>query len=147
MSNTYLDWAKVNFTLNGLQSEVLPQEAFFTSLHTLPPFRLIRADVLRFLDDAVKKKYTWDIILLDPPTFSNSRKMFSSFDVNRDYQNLIMKCLKLLKKDGKLYFSTNARHFNGEWENGAVPKNITGQLQDEDFCGKKIPGCWVFGES
>ncbi|MDR2782687.1 MAG: class I SAM-dependent methyltransferase [Treponema sp.] len=151
ISNTYLDWAKVNFALNGLRAEALPQEALFSSSHALPPFRLIRADALRFLNEAVKRKRTWDIIILDPPTFSNSKKMFRDFDVNRDYQSLIVTCLTLLNPGGALYFSTNARRFTlaDEWagnrpENRFICRDITEQAQDDDFRGRKIPGCWVF---
>ena len=131
MSNTYLDWAKVNFALNGLRAEIVGAEAAFagtagaagrgakaqpdmaagTAEAAAPDFRLIRADALRFLDDAARARRRWDIIVLDPPTFSNSKKMASTLDVNRDYRNLIGKCLKLVDKGGKLYFSANARHF------------------------------------
>ncbi|MDR0708273.1 MAG: class I SAM-dependent methyltransferase, partial [Treponema sp.] len=150
ISNTYLDWAKVNFALNGLQAEMLPQEAFFSPSSALPPFRLIRADALRFLNEAVKRGRTWDIIILDPPVFSNSKKMFSDFDLNRDYQGLIATCLSLLNPGGALYFSTNARRFTlaGEWlENRFTFRDITEQARDDDFRGKKVPGCWVFEDA
>ncbi|MDR2445673.1 MAG: class I SAM-dependent methyltransferase [Treponema sp.] len=150
ISNTYLDWAKVNFALNGLQAEMLPQEAFFSPSNAHPPFRLIRADALRFLNEAVKRGRTWDIIILDPPVFSNSKKMFSDFDVNRDYQSLIATCLSLLNPGGALYFSTNARRFTlaGELlENRFTFRDITEQARDDDFRGKKVPGCWVFEEA
>ncbi|MDR1072903.1 MAG: class I SAM-dependent methyltransferase [Treponema sp.] len=150
LSNTYLDWAKVNFALNGLRAESMPQEAFFSSSNVLPPFRLIRADALRFLDEAVKKRRTWDIIILDPPVFSNSKKMASDFDVNRDCQSLIATCLTLLNPGGALYFSTNARRFTlaGEpLKTRFTSRDLTEQVRDEDFRGKKIPACWVFEET
>ncbi|MDR1220981.1 MAG: class I SAM-dependent methyltransferase [Treponema sp.] len=150
LSNTYLDWAKVNFALNGLRAESVPQEALFSSPNALPPFRLIRADALRFLDEAVKKRRTWDIIILDPPVFSNSKKMASDFDVNRDYQSLIATCLTLLNSGGALYFSTNARRFalaDEPLKNRFTSRDLTEQARDEDFRGKKIPACWVFEEA
>ncbi|MDR0557796.1 MAG: class I SAM-dependent methyltransferase [Treponema sp.] len=150
ISNTYLDWAKVNFAINGLQVETLPQEEFFSSSNTLSPFRLIRADALRFLDEAVKRRRTWDIIILDPPVFSNSKKMVSDFDVNRDHQRLIATCLSILNPGGALYFSTNARHFTfadmGR-KNRFISRDITERARDEDFRGKKVPACWVFKEA
>jgi 23S rRNA G2069 N7-methylase RlmK/C1962 C5-methylase RlmI len=150
ISNTYLDWAKVNFALNGFRAEMLPQEALFSLSNALPPFRLVRADALRFLDEAVKRRRTWDIIVLDPPVFSNSKKMSSDFDASRDCQSLIAKCLTLLNPGGALYFSTNARRLalaDERLENRFAPRDITERLRDDDFLGKKIPACWVFEEA
>jgi 23S rRNA G2069 N7-methylase RlmK/C1962 C5-methylase RlmI len=145
MSNTYLDWAKVNFAINGLRAEIVGTEAG-TAEAAASDFRLIRADALRFLDDAARARRRWDIIVLDPPTFSNSKKMVSTLDVSRDYQNLIGKCLKLVDKGGKLYFSTNARHFRLEADGfpAAHAQDISEQLRDEDFRGK-ISACWEIG--
>ncbi|MDR2193367.1 MAG: class I SAM-dependent methyltransferase [Treponema sp.] len=153
LSNTYLDWAKVNCALNGIRAELLSQEAVLSALPSvpcsrrLPPCRLIRADALRFIDEAVRRKRRWDIIILDPPTFSNSKTMRSDFDVNRDHHAIITKCLTLLGPGGALYFSTNARRFN--LTGAGLParytcRNITEQARDEDFRGKTIPACWVF---
>ncbi|MDR2793610.1 MAG: class I SAM-dependent methyltransferase [Treponema sp.] len=151
LSNTYLDWAKVNCMLNRVEAELLPQESVLAvpAPHTrcLPRCRLIRADALRFIDEAVRRKRTWDIIILDPPTFSNSKKMYSDFDVNRDHQTLIANCLTLLNPGGALYFSTNARRFvltGAGLPNRYTRRNITEQLRDEDFRGKTMPACWVF---
>lgn len=143
ISNTYLDWAKVNFSLNGFNASPRPPNP--------ARFRLIRQDALTFLDDAVRQRLSWDIIILDPPTFSNSKKMRGDFDINRDHETVIEKSLKLLKDTGKLYFSTNARRFHLSdhliescEEKGFSYKNITEQLRDEDFSSKKIPDCWIF---
>jgi 23S rRNA G2069 N7-methylase RlmK/C1962 C5-methylase RlmI len=145
MSNTYLDWAKVNFALNGLKADfVKPSDIF----HQNGKNNLIRADALRFLDGAVKNSRKWDIIILDPPTFSNSKKMSADFDVNRDYKPLIAKSLFLLSKQGKLYFSTNARRFHFDADFFSVaPENITELIRDDDFTGKKIPSCWLFSKN
>jgi 23S rRNA (cytosine1962-C5)-methyltransferase len=151
MSAPYLDWGKVNFALNGLTAEVVSTEAFFNK-KTLPNFRLIRADVFRFLNDAGRERRLWDIIILDPPTFSNSKRMRGTLDIQRDHLNLILQALKLLGRGGKLYFSTNAKRFSLDSEldsslNGSsftTARDITEQLRDEDFRGK-IPACWVIG--
>lgn len=93
MSKVYLDWAKQNMALNGLS----PRGHHF-----------IQADCLQWLQDA-KDKY--DLILLDPPTFSNSKRMKDTLDIQRDHEKLIQQCINLLKRDGKLIFVTNKRSF------------------------------------
>jgi 23S rRNA G2069 N7-methylase RlmK/C1962 C5-methylase RlmI len=97
MSATYLDWARKNFALNKLEDE---------------RHRFIRADVIRFLDEALQQRKKWDIIILDPPSFSNSKKMGEAvLDIKRDYQMLLFKCLKLLRREGMIFFSAKARGF------------------------------------
>ncbi|MDR0785894.1 MAG: class I SAM-dependent methyltransferase [Treponema sp.] len=142
MSNTYLDWAKVNFSLNRFTAEIASQEAAF--FKKPPGFRLIRADVLRFLDAATRARCAWDIIVLDPPVFSNSKRMLSYLDVKRDYQSLVAKCLPLLEKHGKIFFSTSVRRIRADFSMFSIlsAQNITERLREEDFCGKRIPECW-----
>ncbi|MDR1127111.1 MAG: class I SAM-dependent methyltransferase [Treponema sp.] len=139
MSNTYLDWAKVNFSLNRFRAEITSQEAAL--LKDAPGFRLIRADVLRFLDAAARARRVWDVIILDPPTFSNSKRMFSDLDVKRDYMTLVSKCLPLLEKHGKIFFSTSVRRIKVDFS-ALNAQNITEKLRDEDFRGKRTPECW-----
>jgi 23S rRNA G2069 N7-methylase RlmK/C1962 C5-methylase RlmI len=142
MSNTYLNWGETNFALNGLKTALVRPETLFDPA---VPFRFIRTDVLSFLDHAANTQSRWDIIVLDPPTFSNSKSMTSTLDVNRDYQSIISQCLALLNVDGKLYFSTNAQHFHLDADEFPTPPlNITDRLHDEDFLGKKVPKCWLF---
>jgi 23S rRNA G2069 N7-methylase RlmK/C1962 C5-methylase RlmI len=135
MSNTYLDWAAENFALNG----------FKASYETKTPFRLIRADVLRFLDDAKKQRQKWDYIILDPPTFSNSKKMSGTLDINRDYQELITSCVTLLSPGGTLLFSSNARglKLDASLFPGVSVKDIQAQTIDEDFIGKRNRSCYT----
>ncbi|MDR0643647.1 MAG: class I SAM-dependent methyltransferase [Treponema sp.] len=143
MSNTYLDWAKVNFSLNHFTAEMASQEAVF--FKNAPRFRLIRADVLRFLDAAAKARCTWDVIVIDPPAFSNSKRMFSTLDIRRDYKSLISKCLPLLEKRGRIFFSSSVKRIKADFstlDSAFKTQNITEKLRDEDFHSKRIPECW-----
>ena len=93
LSNTYVEWAKQNLALNGIS----PRQ------HTY-----IQADCLQWLQ-AENNKY--DLILLDPPTFSNSKRMQDVLDIQQDHVALIKECMRILKKDGQLLFVTNKRGF------------------------------------
>lgn len=95
LSRTYLDWARANLELNGLS----------TDRH-----RLLQADVLRWLAEQ-QPGPQWDLIFLDPPTFSNSARMQGVLDTQRDHARLIEGCMRILAPDGLLVFSTNARRF------------------------------------
>lgn len=96
MSRTYLDWGIENFELNGLD----PKEHKF-----------VQADVLKELVIMIEAGVKFDTILLDPPSFSNSKRMEDDLDIERDHPLIIRDCMKLLKDDGTLYFSTNKRKF------------------------------------
>ena len=157
LSNTYLDWGKINFAMNGLDSP-----------------SLIRSDVLQFLAEAQKQRRHWDIIILDPPSFSNSKKMRVSFDIKRDCISLISSCLSILSPGGVLYFSSNAKGFRLEPEDFSqenkgfhgsqskihrlpnlmrppkMPKpselsikDIKQDLIDEDFKERRTPACYA----
>lgn len=129
LSNVYLGWAKENMELNHFKS----------SAHTY-----INSDVFKFLDDAISRKEKWDLIILDPPTFSNSRKMDKTLDIQRDHVELIDKSLSLLTKRGFLIFSTNYTGFKIDLkvrDRGFVT-NITDETIPEDFKGSKIHKCW-----
>ncbi len=128
LSNTYLDWAKRNLAANGFTGAAYPT---------------IRDDVRDFLAGMGGKKETWDIIVADPPTFSNSKAFSVDFDVNVDWPALVTACLGVLAKDGVLYFSTNSRRF--KW----APDRIAAQSQDisestipPDFRDKRIHRAW-----
>jgi 23S rRNA (guanine2445-N2)-methyltransferase / 23S rRNA (guanine2069-N7)-methyltransferase len=95
LSNTYLDWAKQNMALNGIDDN---EHSF---VHT---------DARRFLERA-KSRDPYDIIVLDPPTFSTSSGMTGTFDVQRDHVQLIDAARACLVRGGLLYFSTNLRTF------------------------------------
>lgn len=127
LSNTYLDWAKRNMQLNGFSGE---------------QFRYIKADVLQWLDK--QEESCFDLIVLDPPTFSNSKMMKDVFDIQAMHVNLINSCLTKLNQHGVLYFSTNARKFEmDEAEIEGVVQNITTATIPFDFKGKLLRWCYT----
>lgn len=96
MSATYTRWAEENLLANGYSGDM---------------YKCICMDARRFVDDALEKGLKYDIIVFDPPSFSNSRKMDGDFDVVRDYVEWIRKLCALLKKTGIILFSTNLGSF------------------------------------
>ena len=129
LSNTYTDWAKRNMQLNGLYSELSQ--------------RFIRADVLQYL--AQLPEAYFDLVILDPPTFSNSKMMEDILDIQRDHVELINQVLTRMRPGGKLYFSTNARKF--EFDTGQIRassiKDITAATTPFDFRGKLQRWCYL----
>jgi 23S rRNA (guanine2445-N2)-methyltransferase / 23S rRNA (guanine2069-N7)-methyltransferase len=110
--------------------------------------QLLRADCLQWLrDEAAKPRpVLYDLILCDPPTFSNSKKMEGTLDTQRDHVELVKLCATLLTPAGKLYFSTNRRGFRLDSDALAEfrIKDITAQTLGEDF--KRPPPmhkCWM----
>ncbi|MDR2534952.1 MAG: class I SAM-dependent methyltransferase [Treponema sp.] len=140
LSNTYLGWGKRNFELNRLESSIV---SGYTKTG-LFPYRLIAAEADCFLTQAIKDRRTWDIIILDPPSFSNSKKMSGALDIRRDYKRLISQSLGVLDKEGTLWFSVNAKHFylNPSDFPDLHIENLQSLILDEDFKGKKIPSCY-----
>jgi len=114
MSPTYLEWARRNLALNG----------FTGTRH-----RLVKADCLEWLPHCRER---FDLILLDPPTFSNSKRMRKSFDVQRDHVSLIRETARLLAPSGILIFSTNRLKFKLD-EKALSPYRV------EDMSGMTIP--------
>ncbi|MCL1929273.1 MAG: class I SAM-dependent methyltransferase [Treponema sp.] len=151
LSNNYLAWAKENFSLNNLNACLTEKEEYFKQ-NNIKPFNLIRDDVLHFVKEARRCRLRWDIIILDPPAFSNSKKMYKDFDLKRDHPALIADCFKLLNPGGKIYFSANVKGFKlKNHQSPSIPAysednisitDITEQLRDEDFKGKSIPHTW-----
>jgi 23S rRNA (cytosine1962-C5)-methyltransferase len=131
LSNTYLDWARRNFELNALDP----------ARH-----RLERADVLEWLAQAATSGARFDLIVLDPPSFSTSKAMSRTLDVQRDHPELLHQCERLLAPGGVLYFSTNLRSFG--LEPGAVTRlqgeEISARTVPEDFRNRRIHRCWRF---
>lgn len=133
MSRTYLDWARRNLELNGIQGE---------------RHELIQADCLDWLDDAVHDSWRYDLIFLDPPTFSSSKRMKGTLDIQRDHVELIRRCMSLLAPGGVLVFSTNHRKFR-------LDMQALADLRVEDITRKTIPKdfernprihyCWTIG--
>lgn len=97
MSNTYIEWAKENFKLNGLS----------TNAHNF-----VVEDVFQYIKEiAGRQAEKYDLIILDPPTFSNSKSMAQDFEIGEDHQGLIRLTMKHLDPKGVLYFSNNKRDF------------------------------------
>lgn len=130
LSNTYQSWARRNFELNSMD---------------LTRHELVREDVFAYLDRAVRERRQFGLIVMDPPTFSNSKAMAGVLDVQRDHGKLINQCLRLLILGGRLFFSTNLRSFKlAEQELEACRlKEISHLTVPEDFRNKKIHRCWL----
>jgi len=104
--------------------------------------------VIEFLNKALAEKRQWDIIIADPPAFSNSKKMIEDFDLKRDLIILLNKCLSLLSPSGKIFLSVNLRRStpNVEELETGLNANVTdlgNRIIDEDFKGRKIPKTFV----
>jgi 23S rRNA (guanine2445-N2)-methyltransferase / 23S rRNA (guanine2069-N7)-methyltransferase len=132
MSNTYLEWAKQNFALNDLD---IKQHQFS------------RVDCVAWLQRPVEARF--DIIVLDPPSFSNSKRMEDTFDVQRDHAELVHQCVARLNPGGYLYFSNNRRGFKlaDELHQYQVT-DITRQTVPLDFQQRKhVHQCWRISPS
>jgi len=120
MSNTYLAWAGRNAELNGQPEK---QHEF------------IQADVLEFLKETRRR---WDIIIADPPTFSSSKRMKGTWDVQRDHTWMLGQCLNALNPGGSLLFSTNLRSFNMNNPHYCNVEDISAKTLPPDFRDAKI---------
>ncbi|AFI90100.1 bifunctional 23S rRNA (guanine(2069)-N(7))-methyltransferase RlmK/23S rRNA (guanine(2445)-N(2))-methyltransferase RlmL [Pectobacterium parmentieri] len=130
MSRTYLEWAEKNLRVNGLTGR---------------QHRLIQADCLSWLHNGHEQ---FDVIFIDPPTFSNSKRMEESFDVQRDHLALMTDLKRLLRRGGTIMFSNNKRGFQmdiaGLAALGLNAKEITAQTQSQDFArNRQIHNCWL----
>lgn len=127
LSKTYLSWAKVNLELNG--GKVGPKHHF------------IHSDCMQWLADC---KDAYDLIVMDPPTFSNSARMKDTLDVQRDHEFLVNKAMSLLTHDGVLIFSNNYKKFHLDeslYEKYAV-KDVSNQSVPKDFSRTKPHRCF-----
>jgi len=133
MSHTYLDWARRNLELNGLAA---------------PMHEFVQADCLTWLDDEARQRRPrqYDIIFVDPPTHSRSKRMQQEFDVQRDHAWLLQTAGKLLAPDGVMLFSNNFQRF--KLDTGALDpftvEDITRATIPEDFArNPKIHACYL----
>jgi 23S rRNA (guanine2445-N2)-methyltransferase / 23S rRNA (guanine2069-N7)-methyltransferase len=132
LSRTYVDWARRNLALNGFSGR---------------DHQLIQADCLEWLANARAYRGRFGLIFLDPPTYSSSKRMQGTFDVQRDHVALIDDALALLAPDGELIFSTNRRRFRLD---DALAEDATLEIQDisartipRDFArNPHIHRCW-----
>jgi 23S rRNA G2069 N7-methylase RlmK/C1962 C5-methylase RlmI len=106
LSNTYLDWARENLALNALSGEI------------------IQADVREFLADARRAGRSWDVAVVDPPTFSNSKRMDYTFDIQRDHAALLADVAAVTSQ--VIWFSTNRKKFRLDLD---VPGNVMDETQ------------------
>ncbi len=119
LSNTYLEWAGENLKLNGLTGD------------------LVRADAREYLADARRAGVRWDLIVVDPPTFSNSKRMDGTFDIQRDHAALLDDVLAV--SSGTVWFSTNRRRFKLELDDPAYDvADLTHATIPPDFRSAKI---------
>ncbi len=134
MSNTYINWAKKNMALNVNQGA----------------HEFIQADCLEWLDTEVQlANRHYDLIFLDPPTFSNSKRMDAVFDIQADHVQLINNAVSLLSPGGVLYFSTNFRRFKIDKQALAdlIVADISAATIPEDFArNPRIHYCWRIQE-
>ena len=147
LSNTYLAWSKDNMKLNGFSDK--------------KKYEFTRADCMRFLQEkavaaksgSLKSEELYDLIILDPPTFSNSKATADVLDINRDWPQLVKDCMNILAPGGTLYFSTNSERI--KFDISKLPpktangtefecKDITEQTIPVDFAGKKPHKVWEF---
>jgi 23S rRNA (guanine2445-N2)-methyltransferase / 23S rRNA (guanine2069-N7)-methyltransferase len=127
LSNTYLEWAQKNLELNGVTGDA---------------HKLVRADCLAWLAETTER---FDVIFVDPPTFSASKSMDGTFDVQRDHEELLRRALQVLAPGGTLIFSTNFRRFKLSAGNlqGVELEDLTGSSVPYDFRRRpRIHRCW-----
>jgi 23S rRNA (guanine2445-N2)-methyltransferase / 23S rRNA (guanine2069-N7)-methyltransferase len=117
LSRTYLEWAQQNLTLNALAG---------------PPHALVQADCREWLAQAAQRPERFDLVFLDPPTFSNSKRMEGVLDVARDHPQLVDACTRLLAPDGLLVFSTNAQRFR-------LAEELSGRYRIADVSAATLP--------
>jgi 23S rRNA (guanine2445-N2)-methyltransferase / 23S rRNA (guanine2069-N7)-methyltransferase len=131
-SNTYLAWLRKNLAANGLAES---------------RNHVIRADCRDWLDE---NEQQFDLIMLDPPSFSNTSGAAADFDVQRDHVALVALAMQRLRDGGSLYFSNNRRGFklDPQVEQGFDCTDITRQTLDPDFQrNARIHQCWQIKHS
>ncbi|CAM9915597.1 unnamed protein product [Phaeothamnion confervicola] len=131
LSKTYLDWTARNFLLNDMEPD---------------DYKLVQGDILQWLPVAEKDGKRYDIIICDPPTFSNSKRMVETLDTKRAHADLLRSCVALLRPGGQLIFSTNASNFK-------LDPALVGfvEISDKTRCEDYRRGgghrCWVYRDA
>jgi 23S rRNA (cytosine1962-C5)-methyltransferase len=128
LSKTYLNWAERNMELNGFIDKT--------------KYMYVHEDVKQYLKTLPGNYF--DLIIVDPPTFSNSQRMEEFLDIQRDHVEMINDCLLSMKTDGILYFSTNYRKFTLDKEKikATSIKDITKATTPFDFEGRLFRQCY-----
>ncbi|QDU63059.1 Ribosomal RNA large subunit methyltransferase K/L [Planctomycetes bacterium Pan216] len=130
LSETYLRWAKENLVANGLEGD---------------RHQFVRDDAMGFLGGlARRERQIYDLIVVDPPTFSNSKRARTDFDIRRDHPELLNLALERLQSSGAVFFSTNCRKF--QLDEASIQatgiREITGQTVPPDFQRKRPHRSW-----
>lgn len=128
LSQTYLDWARDNLAANGFRED---------------RHQLVRADIVQWLEAPSSQR--WDLAVVDPPTFSNSKKMRGVFDVQRDHPQLLRRVFERMSRGAIVYFSTNARRFKlapDAFEGATKVDDISRETVPVDFRDEKIHRAW-----
>jgi 23S rRNA G2069 N7-methylase RlmK/C1962 C5-methylase RlmI len=128
LSKTYLLWAQRNLRLNEIRGK---------------QHRLVRHEARRFLDDHPAGEY-YDLAVVDPPTFSRSKRQERDWDIQRDHAELLNRLRELMAPGGVIYFSTNFRRFHLAEEelHGMTIREITRQTIPPDFRDRRPHRCW-----
>jgi 23S rRNA G2069 N7-methylase RlmK/C1962 C5-methylase RlmI len=130
LSKTYLAWSRENFSLNGLSIG--------------PSHQLIHADVLDWLSSPARRDDWYDLVVVDPPTWSTSKRMRDTLDVQRDHATLLQDAVRLTAPGGVIYFSTNRRKFvleDGAFS-GTRATELTAETVPDDFRARRPHRCW-----
>lgn len=135
LSKTYLDWYIRNLELNGFNIDT--------------DHECIQTDCLQFLEHGPSDGKLYDTVILDPPTFSNSKRMRDTFSVDRDHPYLIECAAHFMAPGGEMFFSTNDRGF--ELDRRFLPEHlefreISNRSIPEDFRNRKVHRAWRFRE-
>ena len=127
-SATYVDWARRNLELNAFVG---------------PQHRLVRADIQAFVE-GLSARDQWDLAIVDPPTFSNTKGTEETWDVQRDHAKLLRRLAAHIAPDGVVYFSSNFRRFKLDEValSDYTIRDITRQTIPEDFRNQRIHKCW-----
>lgn len=155
LSNTYLNWAKENMESNGFSDRKKYIYTRQDCMEFLKEKAVSQKAVIAGTADAdtKAKAKTYDIIILDPPTFSNSKNTYNVLDINKDWPQLVKDCLNILNPMGTLYFSTNSERL--KFDRQAVPQatisgctisceEITPETIPNDYSGNKPHRVWKF---
>ncbi|MCA2959149.1 MAG: class I SAM-dependent methyltransferase [Silvanigrellales bacterium] len=133
LSNTYLEWARENMRMNGFDPE--------NGIHSF-----LREDAMRALSDLKFQGRKFDLLFVDPPSFSNSKKMVGHFDVQEHHADLLLACSKVLSEDGIIFFSNNNRKFKLD-ENALSGifsyESMTEKTLPDDFRSRRIHNSWL----
>ena len=135
LSKNYLQWAQDNLKINGLLG---------------PEHKFIDMDCMAYLERAVSKKKKFDLIVVDPPTFSNSKRTDEDWDVQQRHVEMLNMIAQILTPGGVVYLTTTFRRFKFDEANLVgfeTIREISKQTVPEDFRNKRIHRCWRMEKS